>query len=76
MRLADVWEFSHSGREFSHSVARCCGCRVVDFGSVYASKSFATEDGRRVMLGWAFETAAGCVEQCSLGTNFTNSLVR
>ncbi len=28
-----------------------------------------------MMLGWAFETAAGCVEQCSLGTNFTDSLV-
>ena len=49
--------------------------RAVDFGSVYASKSFRTEDGRRVLLGWAFETAAGCVEQCSLGTNFTDSLV-
>ena len=43
---------------------------------MYASKSFPTEDGRRVMLGWVFETAAGCVEQCSLGTNFTSSLVR
>ncbi|EIE20550.1 hypothetical protein COCSUDRAFT_67413 [Coccomyxa subellipsoidea C-169] len=46
----------------------------VDYGSIYASKTFATSDGRRVLLGWVFETSAGCVEQCSAGTNFTDSL--
>ena len=50
-------------------------CRVVDFGSVYASKTFRLRDGRRVLLGWVYETAAGCESQCSTGTNFTDSLV-
>ena len=50
-------------------------CRVVDFGSIYASKTFKLKDGRRVLLGWAYETAAGCESECSTGTNFTNSLV-
>ncbi|CAL8464935.1 g4470 [Coccomyxa elongata] len=46
----------------------------VDYGSIYASKTFATNDGRRVWMGWVFETSTGCVEQCSGGTNFTDSL--
>jgi len=53
----------------------CC-CRSIDYGSVYASKTFQTQDGRRVWMGWVFETSSGCVEQCSAGTNFTDSLVR
>ena len=57
-------------------VKKCeCCCRVVDFGSIYASKTFKLKDGRRVLLGWAYETAAGCESECSTGTNFTNSLV-
>ncbi len=48
---------------------------MVDFGSVYASKTFRVRDGRRLLLGWVYETAAGCESQCSAGTNFTNSLV-
>ena len=48
---------------------------MVDFGSIYASKTFKLKDGRRVLLGWAYETAAGCESECSTGTNFTNSLV-
>lgn len=47
----------------------------MDFGSVYASKSFQLRDGRRVLLGWVYETAAGCEAECSTGTNFTHSLV-
>ena len=50
-------------------------CRGVDFGSVYASKTFQLRDGRRVLLGWVYETAAGCEAECSTGTNFTYSLV-
>ncbi len=48
---------------------------MVDFGSIYASKTFKLKDGRRVLLGWAYETTAGCESECSTGTNFTNSLV-
>ena len=47
----------------------------MDFGSVYASKTFQLQDGRRVLLGWVYETAAGCEAECSTGTNFTYSLV-
>ena len=47
----------------------------MDFGSVYASKTFQLRDGRRVLLGWVYETAAGCEAECSTGTNFTYSLV-
>ncbi len=49
--------------------------RVVDFGSVYASKTFKLKDGRRLLLGWVYETAVGCEAECSAGTNFTDSLV-
>ena len=52
-----------------------CACRGVDFGSVYASKTFQLRNGRRVLLGWVYETAAGCEAECSTGTNFTYSLV-
>ncbi len=56
-------------------VEGACACRGVDFGSVYASKTFQLRDGRRVLLGWVYETAAGCEAECSTGTNFTYSLV-
>ena len=42
---------------------------------MYASKTFKLRDGRRMLLGWVYETAAGCESQCSTGTNFTDSLV-
>ena len=48
---------------------------MVDFGSIYASKTFKLRDGRRLLLGWVYETAAGCEAECSAGTNFTDSLV-
>lgn len=48
---------------------------MVDFGSVYASKTFKLKDGRRLLLGWVYETAVGCEAECSTGTNFTDSLV-
>ena len=72
-RLAVAKRCNHRLQRFYGSVAYR---RSVDYGSIYASKTFATKDGRRVLLGWVFETAAGCVEQCSAGTNFTDSLVR
>ncbi len=50
--------------------------RLLDFGSVYASKSFALRDGRRLWLGWSFETSKGCDRQCSLGTPLTALQVR
>ena len=50
-------------------------CRQLEFGDIYASKSWEDADGRRLMLGWAFETAAGCTQQCSAGSPFTDSLV-
>jgi hypothetical protein len=42
-----------------------------DYGTVYASKSFMAEDGRRLWWGWVYETSAGCVGVCGEGTNFT-----
>ena len=50
-------------------------CNRVDYGSVYASKSWRAEDGRRLWMGWVFETLAGCFQQCSSGTPFTTSQV-
>lgn len=47
----------------------------MDYGSVYASKSWEALDGRRLWIGWVYETAAGCTQQCSQGTPFTKSLV-
>eukprot|EP00879_Flechtneria_rotunda_P010888 GHRR01011378.1.p1 GENE.GHRR01011378.1~~GHRR01011378.1.p1 ORF type:complete len:726 (+),score=212.30 GHRR01011378.1:2377-4554(+) len=38
----------------------------LDYGSVFASMVFETEDHRNVMFCWAYETAAGCRESCSL----------
>ena len=69
-----VWaQHSHCKGASSRCASLCC--RVIDFGSIYASKTFKLKDGRRVLLGWAYETAAGCESECSTGTNFTNSLV-
>lgn len=50
--------------------------RLLDWGSVYASKTFPTSDGRRIWWGWAYETAVGCTEMCSQGTPFTDAMVR
>ena len=48
--------------------------QLLDHGFVYASKSFSLSDGRRVVLGWAYEDAAGCTELCADGTPFTRLL--
>eukprot|EP00775_Hariotina_reticulata_P005547 gene5547-5783_t len=37
----------------------------MDYGSIYASMMFRTEDKRQVMLSWIYETAAGCEGSCS-----------
>lgn len=50
--------------------------QLFDHGTVYASKSFRTSNGRRVWWGWAYETAAGCEQLCGTGTPFTDALVR
>ncbi|DBB18751.1 hypothetical protein WJX82_009075 [Trebouxia sp. C0006] len=47
--------------------------RLLDYGSIYASKSFELDDGRRLMMNWVFETSVGCSGQCSAGTAFTNA---
>lgn len=49
-------------------------CRIIDHGAIYASKTWQAADGRRLWLGWVFETAAGCKQQCSSGTPFTQNL--
>lgn len=50
--------------------------QLFDWGSVYASKTFATRNGRRIWWGWAYETAVGCTEMCSQGTPLTDAMVR
>lgn len=47
---------------------------LLDHGSVYASKTFLTSDGRRLWWGWVYETSAGCSEMCSQGTPLTDAL--
>ena len=49
--------------------------RLLDYGSVYASKSFRLDDGRQLMMSWIFETSVGCDQMCSSGTPFTNASV-
>ncbi len=49
--------------------------QLLDWGSLYASKTFATQDGRRIWWGWAYETSVGCVEMCSQGTALTDAMV-
>ena len=49
--------------------------RLLDYGSVYASKSFKVDDGRQLMMSWIFETSVGCDQMCSSGTPFTNASV-
>lgn len=44
--------------------------RVIDYGSIYASKSWAAADGRRLWLGWVYEDSKGCTELCADGTPF------
>ena len=51
-------------------------CRLIDFGSVYASKTFRTNDNRTMWMGWVFETSTGCTEQCSAGSPLTQAWVR
>lgn len=50
--------------------------RLIDFGSVYASKTFRTNDNRTIWVGWVFETSTGCTEQCSAGSPLTQAWVR
>ncbi|KAL3134801.1 hypothetical protein ABBQ32_007784 [Trebouxia sp. C0010 RCD-2024] len=47
--------------------------RALDYGAVYASKSFKLDDGRQLMMSWVLETSVGCTEQCTKGTAFTNA---
>ncbi|KAK9835357.1 hypothetical protein WJX81_004418 [Elliptochloris bilobata] len=47
--------------------------QLIDFGSVYASKSFRTNDNRTIWMGWVFETSTGCSEQCSAGSPLTQA---
>jgi sucrose-6-phosphate hydrolase SacC (GH32 family) len=39
--------------------------QIMDYGSIYASMVFRTNDSRQVMYTWTYETAAGCANQCS-----------
>lgn len=54
----------------------CCDGRLIDFGSVYASKTFRTNDNRTIWMGWVFETSIGCTEQCSAGSPLTQTWAR
>ncbi|MEW5308893.1 MAG: hypothetical protein WDW38_000814 [Sanguina aurantia] len=48
--------------------------QYLDYGAVYASKSFLLEDGRRLWLGWVYEDSVGCSESCAKGTPFTEQM--
>lgn len=44
--------------------------RLLDYGSVYASKSFRMQSGQVMWMGWVFEDSQGCTELCGDGSDF------
>lgn len=49
--------------------------RMIDYGAVYASKTWRASDGRRLWLGWVYETSPGCYQTCAMGSPFVDSMV-
>lgn len=60
------WERSATNNFFTGKIdGELFAPQRVDYGSIYASMIFRTDDRRQVMFLWIVESAAGCTGMCS-----------